>query len=219
MRDRRVTAPGLSKGSLPLPHLGDWTQEGQPASQVAGHDRLAGGAEPVLGGGVAAFGEAGATGVTVIDKNRRQAGVRVGGGRDARRCPSGRSWRPAAAARSRHVRRRAGCRGSPARSRRRRSGPLDRPCSRQRPYAAAGPAGQVASGPEPRRRAAGVEVRHDLAGHVHDREAERDSGPVFALQQRLDHRHVSDVAGVGGPVRVLGVYERGRSSRSSSSTR
>ncbi len=29
---RRRTAPRLCKGSLPLPHLGDWMQEGQPAS-------------------------------------------------------------------------------------------------------------------------------------------------------------------------------------------
>lgn len=27
------TAPALASGSLPLPHLGDWTHEGQPASQ------------------------------------------------------------------------------------------------------------------------------------------------------------------------------------------
>ena len=27
------TAPALSSGELPLPHLGDWTQEGQPVSQ------------------------------------------------------------------------------------------------------------------------------------------------------------------------------------------
>src|SRR5215469_16311951 len=28
----RVTAPALDSGSLPLPHLGDWMQEGQPAA-------------------------------------------------------------------------------------------------------------------------------------------------------------------------------------------
>src|SRR4029453_16752831 len=27
------TAPSLSRGLLPLPHLGDWTQEGQPVPQ------------------------------------------------------------------------------------------------------------------------------------------------------------------------------------------
>src|SRR6266511_705768 len=30
---RRRMAPALSRGWLPLPHLGDWTQEGQPVSQ------------------------------------------------------------------------------------------------------------------------------------------------------------------------------------------
>src|ERR1700722_12226903 len=30
---RRATAPGLERGGLALPHLGDWTQEGQPVSQ------------------------------------------------------------------------------------------------------------------------------------------------------------------------------------------
>ena len=29
---RRDTAPALSRGEFPLPHLGDWTQEGQPLS-------------------------------------------------------------------------------------------------------------------------------------------------------------------------------------------
>ncbi len=27
------TAPSLDSGELPLPHLGDWMQEGQPVSQ------------------------------------------------------------------------------------------------------------------------------------------------------------------------------------------
>jgi secretion/DNA translocation related TadE-like protein len=31
---RAATAPALSRGSLPLPHLGDWTHEGQPVSQA-----------------------------------------------------------------------------------------------------------------------------------------------------------------------------------------
>ena len=37
-RLRRVTAPDLSSGWFWLPHLGDWTQEGQPLSQ--GHSRM-----------------------------------------------------------------------------------------------------------------------------------------------------------------------------------
>ena len=39
-------APALSSGSLPLPHLGDCTQEGQPVEALAGGDRVAGRREP-----------------------------------------------------------------------------------------------------------------------------------------------------------------------------
>ena len=37
------TAPALSSGSLPLPHFGDWTQDGQPSrhSQEAMASRVA----------------------------------------------------------------------------------------------------------------------------------------------------------------------------------
>ena len=36
---RRVIAPCLLRGLLPLPHLGEWMQEGQPESQ--GQDWIA----------------------------------------------------------------------------------------------------------------------------------------------------------------------------------
>lgn len=43
-----VTAPALSSGSLPLPHLGDWTHDGQPAghSHAAIASRVARNHEP-----------------------------------------------------------------------------------------------------------------------------------------------------------------------------
>ena len=41
---RTRTAPGLSSGLLPLPHLGDWTQDGQPASQPHSAIAVPGGA-------------------------------------------------------------------------------------------------------------------------------------------------------------------------------
>ena len=36
---RRRSAPALSRGSFPLPHLGDWMQEGQPRSHS--HEAMA----------------------------------------------------------------------------------------------------------------------------------------------------------------------------------
>ena len=76
-----MTAPALSSGSLPLPHLGDCTHDGQPVRHSHDVDRLAGRAQPVGERVVAALGEPGAAGVPVVDEDRRPAGVRVQGGR------------------------------------------------------------------------------------------------------------------------------------------
>ena len=68
----RATAPALSSGSLPLPHLGDCTHDGQPVSHGHELDHLEGGRQVAVGAGVAELGDAGAAGVAVVD--RRSSG-------------------------------------------------------------------------------------------------------------------------------------------------
>ena len=99
--------PALSSGSLPLPHLGDCTHDGQPVVALAGGDRLAGRGQPVA-----------RPPRSRARRSRRRPGARRRRRRSAarcrgaarsrpRRCPSGRRWRTAAAGRSRRARRRA----------------------------------------------------------------------------------------------------------------
>ena len=82
------TAPRLCSGSLPLPHLGDWMQDGQPAShsQAAMASRVA--VSQARGGVEGALGEARAAGVAVVDEDRGQQGVRVQRDGDAADVPA-----------------------------------------------------------------------------------------------------------------------------------
>ena len=83
------TAPALSSGSLPLPHLGDCTHDGQPRARTRsprsppgwrasqrGSRRRPRSAKP------------GAAGVAVVDEDRRAAGVGVQRGRHAADVPA-----------------------------------------------------------------------------------------------------------------------------------
>ena len=81
------TAPALSSGSLPLPHLGDCTHEGQPRGH--GHERhgLERRLQPSPGGGEPPFGDAGAARVAVVHEDRARAGVGMVRGRDAADVP------------------------------------------------------------------------------------------------------------------------------------
>ena len=85
---RTRTAPALSSGSLPLPHFGDCTQDGQPLShsQLATVARVA--VQPFAQRREAALGETRAAGVAVVDEDRRAAGVRVQRGRHAAEVPA-----------------------------------------------------------------------------------------------------------------------------------
>ena len=75
-----VTAASLSSGLFLLPHLGDWTQEGQPDShsQALMASRVAVSQQPGLV--VAALGgEAGPAGAAVVDNDGGHSGVGVDG--------------------------------------------------------------------------------------------------------------------------------------------
>ena len=103
----RRSAPRLSSGSLPLPHLGDCTHDGQPVGALAGRDRVAGRAEPGRG---RARSRARRSRRRRDGRRRRRssAGRCPGAARSTRRrCPSGRRWRTAAASRSPRARPRA----------------------------------------------------------------------------------------------------------------
>ena len=65
----------MSSGSLPLPHFGDWTQEGTPTShsQAAIASRVA--SSHCLAGGEATFREPRPTRVAVVDEDRRRVPV------------------------------------------------------------------------------------------------------------------------------------------------
>ena len=106
--------PVLDSGELPFPHLGDWTQDGQPASHSHAAIGLPGGGQPVAGGREAALGETRRR--PRGRRTRRRSAARwPGAGRSRpRRCPSGRRWRTAAAGRSRRARPRAPRRAGPA---------------------------------------------------------------------------------------------------------
>ena len=85
---RTRTAPALSSGSLPLPHLGDCTQDGQPLShsQLATVARVA--CSQRRSTREAALAEAGAARVAVVDEDRRRPGVGVQRGREAAEVPA-----------------------------------------------------------------------------------------------------------------------------------
>ena len=76
-------APALSSGSLPLPHLGDCTHDGQPRRALA---RLDGRRRRVPPGAELpepAVGESGASRIAVVDEDRRRPGFRPDGHRHA----------------------------------------------------------------------------------------------------------------------------------------
>ena len=81
-------APALSRGSLKLPHLGDWTQDGQPSAQPQEREGVEGGVEVAVGGLVAEVGDAGPAGVAVVDGDGGQAGVGLEHGRDPAHVPA-----------------------------------------------------------------------------------------------------------------------------------
>ena len=77
MRSRRDSAPALSSGSFRFPHLGDWTQDGQPCSHGQPASMRAVSCDPALERVVAAPREADAAGVAVVDEDRRPARLEV----------------------------------------------------------------------------------------------------------------------------------------------
>ena len=194
------TAPSLSSGSLPLPHFGDCTQDGQPSShsQAAMASRVA--VSHSTAARVAPLGEARAAGMPVVDEDRRRAGVLVHRGGDAADVPAvaGREQREQA---DRGVLGRV--RGA------RYVGPLqpglgqhlrrDRPPDR--------PGAQVARRQVQRLLAehlagdhALAQERHDLVGHLDGAEGQLDRSPRRA-RLGLEDPDVGDVAGEG---RVVG---------------
>ena len=78
------TAPALSSGSLPLPHFGDCTHDGQPSRALARLDRRRRRLPPRRDLPEAAVGESRAAGIAVVDEYRRQAADRT----DRRRHPA-----------------------------------------------------------------------------------------------------------------------------------
>ena len=82
------TAPGLSSGALPLPHLGDCTHEGQPVRHS--HPEIAARVAASQRGSTSCPRSAkpAAAGVPVVHEDRRAAGVRVQRGRHAADVPA-----------------------------------------------------------------------------------------------------------------------------------
>ena len=78
----------MSRCSLPLPHLGDWTHDGQPVVARARRDALEGGRQVAVGGLVAQLGHAGPAGHGVVDHDGRPLGVDLAGGRHAADVPA-----------------------------------------------------------------------------------------------------------------------------------
>ena len=174
----------MSSGSLPLPHLGDWTHDGQP-SALAGGDRLAGGGSQVLAAWYPRSAKPAPPGCAVVDEDGRQAGVGVMRGRDAADVPAVAGGEERAAARWRRARRRAAAPGRSAAG----PGGCRRGGARQRPPHRAGAQGA-------RRQVEGVlaehlaggdappQERHHLTRHLDVAEAERP-------RPRRDRRSVS----------------------------
>ena len=81
-------APRLSSGSLPLPHLGDCTHDGQPPRTRTRRSRRGSRRSQVRAAREPALGEAGAARVAVVDEDRGQPGVRVQRGRDPADVPA-----------------------------------------------------------------------------------------------------------------------------------
>ena len=67
-----ATAPALSSGSLPLPHLGDCTHDGQPLSHSQAGDGARVACSQPRSTAKPALGEAGTAGVAVVDEDRRR---------------------------------------------------------------------------------------------------------------------------------------------------
>ena len=214
-QERRAApgAPALSSGLFWLPHLGDWTHDGQPSAHSQARDRVAGRGQPVA-----------RPRGSRARRSRRRPGARRRRRRSAgrcrraarsrrRRCPSGRRSRTAAAGRSSSARRRARRRaGRARRARTRRARPSG--TVHQTALGAQRPLGQVerllaehlADG---WRRA---QERHHLVGHLDLAEGQPALAPAPVLALR-DDRDVGDLAGRGG---VVGVG-RARSSATCSS--
>ena len=204
---RAAMAPGLSRGLLPLPHFGDCTQDGQPESQPHEAIAVAGGPQPGAADGVRPLGEAGPARVAVVDEDRGCLGVRVQRGGEAADVPpvAGRDQR--AAGRSPRARPRAGPRA------RRRSRPRPVPAPRGetvnqtatvRSWRGGRSSGRVSitspSGQPP------PLVGDHLVGHVDLAEEQADRAGVH-VRPYAEHRERRDVAGVGRPVRLLGVHQ------------
>ena len=88
MSPSSVIAPPLSRYSFQLPHLGDCTHEGQPSSHAAGRYEIEGGAHVLLGGLERELGDPGPARITVVDEDRRLAGLRMLRHRDAADVPA-----------------------------------------------------------------------------------------------------------------------------------
>ena len=166
-------APALSSGWFWLPHLGDWTHDGQPVGARAGRDRVAGGAQPVA-----------RPRGSRARRSRRRRGGRRRRRRSAGRCPacsavetppmSQRSQvansgsRPIEAVLGGVGRARQVGRGEPGLGERRRRAP-----STTRPWSAGcARAGRAAPRRSPRRHGLpALEERHDLVGDLDRRRA------------------------------------------------
>ena len=193
----RPTAPALSSGSLPLPHLGDCTHDGQPSahSQAAMASRVA--RSQSAAAAEAALGEAGAARVAVVDEDGRAPRCRGAGRWRPRRCPSGRRWRRAAAGRSRRARRR----GPRPAGRPVASPACGEPCGRRpstTPRGCAGCRGGRSSGSSPSTSPvaqARAQERDDLVGHLDGAEVQPWPGPTPAARDSPSDPDVGDLAG------------------------
>ncbi len=85
---RSETAAHLSRGLLAFPHLGDWTQDGQPSSQRQATMASRVALSQACATAIAALGEARTAGVAVVHEDRQPSGVLVQRGRDAADVPA-----------------------------------------------------------------------------------------------------------------------------------
>ena len=112
----RSTAADLSRWSLPLPHLGDCTHDGQPSWQPHVTTLSSVARQVAIGRLEAELGHPGPTRHGVVDHDRRLLRCRPGGRWTPRRRPIGRRWRTAGASRWRRARWRGARPASRARS-------------------------------------------------------------------------------------------------------
>ena len=208
-----MRAPALDSGSLRLPHFGDCTHEGQPLRARALGDQPQRVLAQLLEAGEGGPRDPDPAGVPVVDEDRRRR--RSGGGSwwTARRCPSGRTSRSAAAPRSGRARSRAARRAAPRGRRVVRRAPEASSSNHSawvakltggRSSATRSTRGMVGEAP--------ALVGEDGVGDAHLAEGERHAERLAAVEQAHD-LGVGLALGLGVPVALEGRHERAAAAR------